>query len=259
MSEAARLYRSPVEETWRIFRIMSEFVEGFETLSPIGPAVAIFGSARTPRNSPSYALAERLAAQLVRRGFAVITGGGPGIMEAANKGAFEAGGTSVGLNISIPMEQEANDYQTISLEFHYFFCRKVMFVKYSVALVCFPGGFGTLDEFFESMTLIQTQKIAAYPVVLMERPFWTPLVDLMRDQLLQRYETISPEDLERFRLSDDPEEAADFIRNYVDRSLNLFRHPSTIEEASLPRADRITGEGTRYGIRPARSIKQSER
>jgi uncharacterized protein (TIGR00730 family) len=244
----APLYRNPADETWRVFRIMSEFVEGFELLSPIGEAVCVFGSARTPGTSPIYEKARALGGKLVERGFAVITGGGPGIMEAANRGAFEAKGTSVGLNITLPMEQAANPYQTHRMEFRYFFCRKVMFVKYSLGMVCFPGGFGTLDEFFESMTLIQTQKIPEYPVVLFDSAFWNPLVRVMRDTLLDRYQTISPEDIHRFHVTDDVDDAVDHVRTCVNRRLPDFRHPSAEEEQSIPPAQRISGEGTRVGV-----------
>src|SRR3954467_13145832 len=168
------------QDSWRIFRIMAEFVEGFEVMAPVGKAVSIFGSARTRPHEKYYKEAEETARLFTKAGFGVITGGGPGIMEAANKGAFEAGGQSVGLNITLPQEQEANRYQTIGLDFHYFYARKVMFVKYSAAFVCFPGGFGTLDEFFETMTLIQTQKVAAFPVVLYGSKHWKGMVDWMK-------------------------------------------------------------------------------
>ncbi len=202
---------NPAEDTWRLFRILSEFVEGFDVLSRIGPAVSIFGSARTPPTAPYYKQAETLAAELARAGLAVITGGGPGIMEAANKGAFEAGGCSVGLNITLPHEQKANPYQHIKLEFQHFFARKVMFIKYAEALVCFPGGFGTLDEFFESITLIQTRKIPRFQVVLFGADFWGPLLTWLRASLCERYATISPEDLNLFTLTDDVDEAVEFI------------------------------------------------
>ncbi|MFO0972987.1 MAG: TIGR00730 family Rossman fold protein [Phycisphaerae bacterium] len=257
MSDLHALYRNPSEETWRLFRILSEFVEGFELLAPIGQAVSVFGSARTGPDEAAYGQAEDIGRRLVERGFAVITGGGPGIMEAANKGAFESRGVSVGLNITLPMEQAPNRYQTHGMEFRYFFVRKVMFVKYSVGLVCFPGGFGTMDEFFESMTLIQTEKIPEYPVVLMGREFWTPLVDFMRRTMLEQYATISPRDLERFLITDDPEAGVEHLRSCVNRNLPTLRHPSSAEEALLPEAERITGEGTRYGRRGA--AKRSER
>jgi uncharacterized protein (TIGR00730 family) len=251
MRNSNRLYRDPADETWRIFRIVAEFVEGFELLSQIGQAVSVFGSARCTFDSPDYETARRLGGRLVERGFSVITGGGPGIMEAANRGAIETGGTSVGLNITLPFEQMANPYQTHRMEFRYFFVRKVMFVKYSVGLVCFPGGFGTMDEFFESMTLIQTQKIAAYPVVLMGRAFWSKLIDFMREMMLERYQAISPEDLTLFHVTDDVDDAANFLRAQVDRSLPELRHPTAAEEVGMPASQRITGEGTRYGVSPA--------
>src|SRR5690606_21514819 len=150
--------------SWRIFRIMAEFVEGFEMMAPLGPAVSVFGSARTSPQAKYFKECEETSRLLAEAGFAVITGGGPGIMEAGNKGAYEAGGQSVGLNITLPQEQEGNKYQTLSLDFHYFYARKVMFTKYADAFVCFPGGYGTLDEFFETMTLIQTLKIEPFPV-----------------------------------------------------------------------------------------------
>lgn len=259
MSDVNRLYRNPADETWRLFRILAEFVEGFELLAQVGQAISVFGSARLGPGHPDFEQAERLGRRLVERDFGVITGGGPGIMEAANKGAFEAGGTSVGLNITLPLEQAANPYQTHRLEFRYFFVRKVMFVKYSVGLVCFPGGFGTMDEFFESMTLIQTGKIPEYPVVLMNRKFWTPLVDFMRHTLLDDFRAISPEDLHRFLITDDVDEAAEYLRASVDRSLPNLRHPSTAEEALMPEAERISSEGTRYGVRGAGPLRRSER
>jgi hypothetical protein len=252
MPENKALYRDPSQETWRLFRIMAEFVDGFETMSQVGEAICIFGSARATPEMPHYQTAEQLSGKLAKRGFAVITGGGPGIMEAANKGAYEAGGTSVGLNITLPEEQEANSYQNISLEFHYFFARKVIFVKYCVGMVCFPGGFGTMDEYFETMTLIQTHKTAPYPVVLFDTKFWSPLVDFMRRTMLTDYATISPLDLNLFLVTDDVDEAANHIRTRVDQQLSELRHPSDREEATMPREQRISGEGTRYGRRPRR-------
>src|SRR5947199_4474534 len=172
-----------VNDTWRIFRIMAEFVEGFEVMAAVGRAVSIFGSARTRPDDPMYRAAEETARLLAKAGYAVITGGGPGIMEAANKGGFEAGGQSIGLNISLPQEQEANKYQTVSLDFHYFYARKVMFVKYASAFVCFPGGLGTLDEVFEVLTLVQTLKVEPYPIVLYGGGHLTGLVDWIRAKL----------------------------------------------------------------------------
>ncbi len=199
------------KETWRIFRIMSEFVDGFEVMSTIGPAVSIFGSSRALPEDHYYRQAEALAAKFVGQGLVVITGGGPGIMEAANKGAFEAGGTSVGLNITLPEEQLPNDYQNVALDFRYFFCRKVMFVKYALAFVCFPGGFGTMDEFFESMTLIQTEKTAQMPVVLFGSDFWGPLRDWMATTMRDQYGYIGPDDLDLFHLTDDLDDAVSYV------------------------------------------------
>ncbi len=247
MNSELPLFRDPAQETWRLFRIMAEFVDGFETMSAVGQAVSVFGSARTKPGETNYLRAERLGRRLVERGFAVITGGGPGIMEAANKGAFEADGTSVGLNITLPHEQEANAYQNISMEFHYFFVRKVMFVKYCLGMVCFPGGFGTMDEFFEAMTLIQTGKSPAYPVVLFDSAFWTPFARHFRETMLDAYKTISHEDMELFKITDDVDDAVDYLRACVDSYLPELRHPTNEEEAKMPLEDRITSEGLRYG------------
>src|SRR5688572_876462 len=164
-------------DAWRVFRIMGEFVEGFDTLARVGPAVSVFGSARTTPDDPYYAAAEQVSRRLVEAGFAVITGGGPGIMEAANKGAIEAGGDSVGCNIELPFEQGMNAYVRTAINFRYFFVRKTMFVKYAEAFVIFPGGFGTMDELFEALTLIQTGKVRDFPVVLFGRPYWQGLLD----------------------------------------------------------------------------------
>jgi uncharacterized protein (TIGR00730 family) len=197
------------QDGWRIFRIMAEFVDGFEAMSKVGRAVTIFGSARTPPRDSYYKAAEQTAQQLVKAGYGVITGGGPGIMQGANKGAFEAGGTSVGLNIILPQEQSANRYQTLSLDFRYFYARKVMFVKYASAFICFPGGFGTLDECFETLTLVQTLKIRAFPVILFGTPHWTGLVEWMKKQLVPKF--IGPQDTDIFRLVDTPEEAVALV------------------------------------------------
>ena len=234
---------------------MAEFVDGFETMSHVGQAVSVFGSARATPDDAHYQSAETLGAKLVEKGFGVITGGGPGIMEAANKGAFQAGGVSVGLNITLPHEQEGNPYQNVSMDFHYFFARKVMFVKYCLGLVCFPGGFGTMDEFFETMTLIQTGKSPRYPVVLFDSKFWSPLVDFMKTTMLQEYRTVSPKDLELFLLTDDIDEAVDHMRMCVNKAMTELRHPTPEEEMKLPSEIHITGEGTRYG-RPAKRTKQ---
>jgi uncharacterized protein (TIGR00730 family) len=205
------------QETWRVFRIMAEFVEGFDELSKVGPAVSIFGSARTKPDHPYYKLAEQTAVALTKAGFGVITGGGAGIMEAANKGALQGGGLSVGLNIEIPEEQIANPYQNLSLSFRYFFARKMMFMKYAQAFIIFPGGFGTMDEFFESLTLIQTMKMAHFPVILMGSSFWSGLLDWVKSEMLEAQGNISPEDLDIFSVTDDPQEAVRIVRGSEEK------------------------------------------
>jgi len=202
-----------VGDTWRMFRIMAEFVDGFEHLLEAGPAVTIFGSARSRPDHPEYSLAERLARLLVQRGYGVITGGGPGLMEAANKGASEAGGQSVGLNIQLPFEQKPNPYSNMQLNFRYFFVRKVMFVKYALAYIVMPGGFGTVDELFEAVTLIQTHKIKPFPVILMVRDYWEGLVRWMRETMLVQGK-ICPKDMEILQLTDDPEEAVEIVDRF---------------------------------------------
>ena len=203
-------YESFAQETWRVFRIMAEFVEGFDELSKLGPAVSIFGSARIKPDNPYYILAEHTAAQLVKAGYAIITGGGPGIMEAANKGAYQQGGRSVGLNIQIPEEQLANKYQNLSLDFRYFFARKMMFTKYAHAFVIFPGGFGTMDEFFEALTLIQTLKMSRFPVILVGTRFWQGLIDWIKHSMLKEG-CIDKEDMDLYILTDDSDEILDII------------------------------------------------
>jgi uncharacterized protein (TIGR00730 family) len=200
-------------DTWRVFRIMGEFVQGFEDLAHITNGVAIFGSARTLPNDPVYQAARETAALLARAGFAVITGGGPGIMEAANRGALEAGGTSVGCNIELPHEQKPNEYQTLSVKFKYFFVRKMMFVKYSNAFIIFPGGFGTLDELFESLTLIQTKKIRDFPVVLYGTKYWGGMIDWIRDIVLTEGK-IAEQDLKLLHLTDSPSEIVEIISRF---------------------------------------------
>ena len=199
------------DEPWRLFRIMGEFVDGFETMVSVGPGVSIFGSARVSEGQPYYELARETARNLARSGLAVITGGGPGIMEAANRGAFEVGGESVGLNIVLPFEQRANPYLTRYVDFRYFFVRKVMFMKYARAFVIMPGGFGTMDEFFESMTLIQTNKIHHFPVFLMGSDYWAGLVDWVQEVMLAREGYISPEDPNLWTVTDDPQEVVDRV------------------------------------------------
>jgi len=198
------------QEPWRVFRIMSEFIEGFETLRRVAPAVSVFGSARSQPDDKFYQMGVDVGRLLAEAGFAVITGGGPGIMEAANKGARLAGGTSVGLNISLPQEQEPNEYQDISLEFRYFFSRKMMFVKYAQGFVILPGGFGTMDELFESMTLLQTKRIMAFPVVLMGSEYWSGLIDWVKTTMAQEG-MIEPGDVDILTITDDPNEAVDLI------------------------------------------------
>jgi len=203
-----------IDESWRIFRIMAEFVDAIETLSRVKHAVSIFGSARTKPDDPYYQKAELLARRLVEKGFGVITGGGPGVMAAANKGAAEAGGQSVGMNIRLPFEQKPNPYANVSIDYKYFFIRKVMFVKYAVAYVILPGGFGTMDELFEALTLIQTKRIKGFPVILMGSEYWKGLFDWLRKTML-RDNKISPDDLDLFQMIDDPDEAVKHIQKYV--------------------------------------------
>lgn len=206
-------------DSWAIFKVMSEFVNGYESLARIGPCVSIFGSARTRDDKAYYQLAEKVAFQLTQKGYGVITGGGPGIMEAANKGAQRGGGTSVGLNIDLPMEQEPNPFidKDKNLDFDYFFVRKVMFVKYSQGFIVMPGGFGTLDEFFEALTLIQTFKIGRFPVVLVGKKFWAGLLEWIKSTLLEAENNISKEDLDLFHLVDTAEEAVKVIEDFYDR------------------------------------------
>ncbi len=203
-----------IGESWRLFKIMGEFVEGVEALHNIGPAVSIFGSARIKPTDPIYKQAEEIAARFVQNNFAVITGGGGGVMAAANKGAVEAGGTSVGLNINLPFEQKPNRYANVTLEFDYFFIRKVMFVKYAFAYVILPGGFGTLDELFEAVTLIQTQRIKALPVILVGSDYWSGLIDWIKSRLLAE-KRISAEDVDILQVMDDPEEIVQTVKKLV--------------------------------------------
>ena len=198
-------------DAWRALRIMSEFVEGFETLAELPPAVSVFGSARSKPDSPECVLARKLGGALATAGYAVITGGGPGVMEAANRGAAEAGGLSVGLGIELPFEQKLNDWCEIAIDFRYFFARKTMFVKYARAFVVLPGGFGTLDELFESLTLVQTQKVTRFPIVLMGNSYWDGLIRWMRDTI-QAGGMIGPYDLDLIHLTDDVDEAVAHIR-----------------------------------------------
>lgn len=204
------------EEPWRLFRIMAEFVEGFESMEKVGPAVSIFGSARTDRKSENYKIAEELGKELCKAGYAVITGGGPGIMEAANKGALSVGGKSIGLSIDLPFETKSNDYLNMEIWFNYFFVRKVMFVKYAKGFIVLPGGFGTLDEFYEALTLIQTGKIKPFPVVLIGKAYWAELLEWMKSTVLKE-KNINPNDLKLFQVTDDPKEAVRFIKNFYKK------------------------------------------
>ncbi len=197
-------------DPWRIMRITGEFVAGFDALAGLGPAVTVFGSARIHEADPMYAAARRVGAELAGAGFATITGGGPGIMEAANRGALEVGGVSVGANIELPFEQSMNEYVTLPLNFRYFFVRKTMFAKYAEGFICFPGGFGTLDELFESLTLIQTGKLGTFPVVLFGKDYWHGLVAWIHDKVLAERK-INPQDLDLLTLTDDPAEAVQII------------------------------------------------
>ncbi|MCM8793215.1 MAG: TIGR00730 family Rossman fold protein [Candidatus Omnitrophica bacterium] len=201
------------EEPWRIFRIMAEFVEGFEVLSKVGSAVSVFGSSRLKPNSPYYKMAEELAYLLAKNGYAVITGGGPGIMEAANKGAKRAGGKSIGLNIDVPIVQKPNPYVGELINFKYFFCRKVMFVKYAKAFVIFPGGFGTMDELFEALTLIQTKRISAFPIILVGKSYWKGLITWLRDTMY-REDCIEKDDLGLFKIVDSSADALSIIKKF---------------------------------------------
>ena len=203
-----------VKDTWRMFNIIAEFVDGFDVMPEVYPAVTIFGSSRSKPQSSTYKTTVRMAQLLTENGFNVISGGGPGVMEAANKGAAEAGGKSVGLHIQLPNEQQPNKYANVRLDFKYFFIRKVMFVKYAVAYIIMPGGFGTLDELFEALTLIQTERIRSFPVILMDSRFWSGLAEWVKGTLIKE-KTISESDLEIFRVVDTPEEAMAIIKRRV--------------------------------------------
>jgi uncharacterized protein (TIGR00730 family) len=214
-------------DPWRALRILSEFVEGFDALAAVGPAVTIFGSARAKSDSPDYELARDIARRLAEIGFAIITGGGPGIMEAANRGCREGGGLSIGCNIELPHEQGLNEYVDLGVEFKYFFARKTMFVKYADAFVILPGGFGTLDELFESLTLIQTGKIRDFPVVLVGKAYWQGMIDWLRTTQLPAG-AITEADLGLLKLTDDPDEVCQIIRTYVAKA-----HPEDVAEGEI--------------------------
>ena len=210
-------------DTWRVFRIMAELVEGFEALSNIGPAVSVFGSARLRPGSPYYNKCLKVSENLARDGFAVISGGGPGIMEAANKGARTGDGTSVGLNIELPMEQTPNLFLDVNVEFRYFFVRKLMFVKYAIAYVIFPGGYGTMDELFEALTLIQTKKIRSFPVILVGKEYWQGMIDWLKNSVLANG-NINRDEIDLMHIVDEPEEVCEIInKRYKDRITGIHR------------------------------------
>lgn len=231
---------NPVQDLWRIFKIMAEFVEGFQELATVGPAVSFFGSSRAKPSDKYYKLAHKTAYMLAKEGFAVITGGGGGIMEAVNKGAAEAGGKSIGLNIELPIEQIPNKYQNFSLHFRYFFCRKVMFLKYAHGFIAFPGGYGTMDEFFESLVLIQTLKQASFPVILMGSDYWGGLIKWMKEKMLNEYHHIAPKDMNVFTLVDEPEAATkiivDFRKSQGRGGLDL---PSGMKKPAVLRYEKL--------------------
>jgi uncharacterized protein (TIGR00730 family) len=239
-------------DTWRVLRIMGEFVEGFDELAQLGPAVSVFGSARVDETHPTYGLARDVAYRLARAGFAIITGGGPGVMEAANRGAVDGGGVSVGCNIELPFEQGINAYVTLPLNFRYFFVRKTMFVKYAVAFVILPGGFGTLDELFEALTLIQTHKIRDFPVILMGRAYWQGLIDWIRTTVLAEGKIVDA-DLDLLVVTDDPAEVSRLVQAYYERQCghalgDAAADPSARHVlATRPHATRRRRDGARSG------------
>lgn len=256
-TEDERLLQSPATSTrrdfthsdpWRVLRIMGEFVEGFDALAQAGPAVTIFGSARVPPDHPQYAAAVETARRLAEAGFGIITGGGPGIMEAANRGAREGGALSIGCNIELPFEQGINPYVDIAINFRYFFVRKTMFVKYAEAFVIFPGGFGTMDELFEALTLIQTGKVRNFPVVLVGRAYWAGLVDWIRETMLAEGK-VSPDDLKLLVVTDAPEEA---VRVIVDCH---ERHCAEAQRASAAPPGERRLSALPGGASPARPAK----
>ncbi len=236
-------------EPWRIFRILSEFVDGIDAMRDVTPAVSIFGSARTPRGHRWYKAARRLARLLARRGYSIVTGGGPGLMEAANRGAREGGGRSIGLNIHLPIEQKPNRFQDVTLNFRYFFVRKFHFVKHSAAFVVFPGGFGTMDELFEALTLIQTDKVARMPVLLIGSSYWRELLAWMRRTMLGE-ENVSRADLDLFHVTDDLEEAADVIDACWRKKLTLAQARAAIDAGARRPVTAARRRGSRARAAP---------
>lgn len=247
--ERARLTTDLTGDAWRVFRIMGEFVEGFDTLARVGPAVSVFGSARTRPDHPDYKAAEAVGRLLVEAGFAVITGGGPGIMEAANKGAHEARGESIGCNIELPFEQGINAYVNVAINFRYFFVRKTMFVKYAEAFIIFPGGFGTMDELFEALTLIQTGKVRDFPVVLFGSEYWGDLLDWLEKRMLGDGK-IRKEDLDLLIVTDSPEEAVDAVVRCYEQNCNRVKEQSEGAQIVSPRS--VAGGGMRSPYRNER-------
>ena len=248
-TEDERLLQSPasrkdaiVNESWRVFRIMGEFVEGFDTLASLGPAVSIFGSARIKPHDPAYDAARETARLLAEAGFAIITGGGPGVMEAANQGALDGGGVSVGCNIELPFEQGTNPYVRVSINFRYFFVRKTMFVKYAEAFVIFPGGYGTLDELFEALTLIQTGKVHNFPIILYDGSYWRGLIDWLRDSLLAG-QKIAPADLDLLTVCDTPADVVNSILDRRERSSRAAAEEASTEAAKEDRAEAARSAG----------------
>jgi uncharacterized protein (TIGR00730 family) len=235
LREERGLYRLS-KDSWRVFRIMGEFVEGFDELSALGPAISIFGSARVSEDDPMYAKCVETARLIGEAGFTVITGGGPGIMEAANRGAREAGAPSVGCNIELPFEQGTNAYVDMAIDFRYFFVRKTMFMKYAEAFVIFPGGFGTLDELFESLTLIQTRKVWNFPVVMFGTDYWGGLIEWIRDRLVAEGK-ISPEDMDLFLCTDSPEEVVEHIVQRFEEFQDLLTDPRDPRRRQRVRGD----------------------
>lgn len=227
------MYEAKMAEAWRVMRIQSELVDGIEHLIKLGPAVTVFGSARFDEHNPWYQSARGLGGRIAQEGLAVITGGGPGIMEGANRGAFEAGGKSVGLNITLPMEQKPNPYQNVELSFRYFFVRKFLFVRHAVAVVIYPGGFGTMDELFEVLTLVQTRKSASIPIVLFGKSYWQGLLAWMQQTMLEQGACISPEDMKLFHLVDSIDEAVQIIRDSHCKNPDATCYEEIDEEKAL--------------------------
>jgi uncharacterized protein (TIGR00730 family) len=254
--------RPAAEDVWRVFRIMAEFVEGFEVMSRVGPAISIFGSARMRPGDRYYDLAVECGRLVAQRGYAVITGGGPGIMAAANQGAAEASGQSVGLNIALPLEQAPNVYQNIGLDFHYFFVRKVMFIKYAVGMICLPGGFGTLDEFFEAMTLVQTGKAPPMAIVLIGTDFWNPLTNWVRTTMFEKHACISPQDLDLFIVTDDPYLAVKTVCDFHEKQSGGPTAAPGVPLTSAPQPpgpQQLTAEGTVFGVPPQSAARLRRR